>query len=273
MRLGYNTSGLQNHRLDDALRLLADVGYGAVAITPDIMHLDPFAVTAREVDRVAGLLDELDLDPVIETGARFVLDPRHKHEPTLMTRSNEGRRRRLDFYRRCCELGRDLGAGVLSFWAGVDRRPGPDSTAWLRDGIQRTCELARAKQMVPALEPEPGMAVATVADYERLAAALGSDAPRLCLDVGHLYVIDEGAPADLIARVGPRLAQVHLEDIRRGVHEHLPPGEGDVDFSAIGRALQQSKYRGPVCWELSRSSHAAASAVSVCREVWQAAVR
>ena len=34
---------------------------------------------------------------VIETGARFLLDPRAKHEPTLVTASPEGRARRVDF--------------------------------------------------------------------------------------------------------------------------------------------------------------------------------
>ena len=125
MLLGYNTNGLQNHRLEDALRLLADTGYRAVALTPDVGHLDPLRCTARQVEEVAALLQRLDLHPVIETGARFVLDPAVKHEPTLMTRDPDARQRRLDFYGRCAEIGRDLGAGVLSFWAGVDRAAGP----------------------------------------------------------------------------------------------------------------------------------------------------
>ncbi len=93
MQLGYNTNGLQNHRLPDALRLLADHGYTAVALTLDVQHLDPFACTDREVQASRELLDELGLVPVIETGARFVLDATHKHEPTLMSRDPKGRAR------------------------------------------------------------------------------------------------------------------------------------------------------------------------------------
>ena len=85
MLLGYNTNGLQNHRLEDALRLLADHGYEAVALTLDTGHLDPLRSSTAEIQRIATLLGRLDLHPVIETGARFVLDSQRKHEPTLMT--------------------------------------------------------------------------------------------------------------------------------------------------------------------------------------------
>ena len=54
--LGFNTNGLQNHRLDEALRLLADEGYEAVALTPDTCHLDPLCCRPREVEALGALL-------------------------------------------------------------------------------------------------------------------------------------------------------------------------------------------------------------------------
>ena len=85
MRLGYNTNGMQSHRLADALELLAAQGYAAVALTLDVMHLDPFTSSAAQVAAVARQLQALGLLPVIETGARFLLDPARKHEPTVMS--------------------------------------------------------------------------------------------------------------------------------------------------------------------------------------------
>jgi sugar phosphate isomerase/epimerase len=272
LQLGYNTNGLQNHRLDEALRLLADLGYEAVAITPDTCHLDPFHSTRAEVDAVAALLDRLELRPVIETGARYLLDARTKHEPTLMTRDAAQRARRLEYLARAARLGRDLGADVVSFWSGIDRAPGGDSAACLCDGVAAACEVVRTAGLEPSLEPEPGMAVATLAQWRALAVALGAAGPALTLDVGHLYVEWEGEPAALIEQSAPQLRQVHLEDMRRGVHEHLVPGAGDVDFDGVLRALERSGYAGAVCFELSRSSHEAPQAVARCRDVWRRAV-
>jgi sugar phosphate isomerase/epimerase len=270
VRLGYNTNGLQSHRLDDALRLCADAGCTAVALTLDVHHLDPFRSSAHEVAAVAALLARLCLLPVIETGARFLLDPAHKHEPTLMTRDAALRARRLEFYRRAAEIGRDLGAAVVSFWTGIDRAPGPDSRGLVHDGVRAAAAAVRAAGCTPALEPEPGMAVATLAQWRSVQQALGAEAPALTLDVGHLYVEGEGDPVALTAAAVPWLAQVHLEDMRRGVHEHLVPGEGEVDFAGVHRALRQGGYQGPVCFELSRSSHMAPQALQRCADLWKA---
>ena len=273
MLLGYHTNSLQNHRLAEALTLLAEHGYRAVAITPDTCHLDPATTTDHEVDAVARQLRDLGLLPVMETGARFLLDPRTKHEPVLMTRDVAARQRRIDFYARTAAMGARLGAKVVSFGAGIDRQPGPDSEAWMLEGIAATCERIRAEGLTPALEPEPGMALETVADWHRMRSALGSDAPAMTLDIGHLYAVWEGDPVALVQACVPFLAQVHLEDMRRGVHEHLLPGTGEVDFSGVLNALQVAGYVGPVCFELSRSSHAAPTAVATCRDVWDRAVR
>jgi hypothetical protein len=159
MRLGYQTNGLQNHRLGDALRLLAEHGYEAVGITPDTCHLDPATTSDAELDATAHLLAELRLLPVMETGARFLLDPRHKHEPTLMTADPAARQRRFAYCQRAAAMGARLGAKVLSFWAGIDHRPDAGSRDRLLDGVRRACALVRAEGLEPSFEPEPGMAV------------------------------------------------------------------------------------------------------------------
>lgn len=270
MRLGYNTNGLQNHRLDEGLRLLADHGYEAVALTPDVCHLDPFRSSPREVDAIASLLQKLSLSCSIETGARFLLDRATKHEPTLMTRSEEGRALRLDYLRRAARMGQDLGARVVSFWTGIDREPGPDSRTRMFEGLREAAAVIRESGREPSLEPEPGMALSTFAQWCEVQRELGAECPSLTLDVGHLYAEVEGDPVAICREAARHCAQVHLEDMVTGVHEHLLPGDGDVDFRGVLGALRDGGYGGPVCFELSRHSHAAPHAVQVCHGTWLA---
>ena len=77
---------------------------------------------------------------------------------------------------------------------------------------------------------------------------------------------------DLVERWGASIRQVHLEDMKRGIHDHLVPGEGDVDFRNDLEALERAGFRGSVCFELSRSSHMAPTALEICRTVWRQAI-
>jgi L-ribulose-5-phosphate 3-epimerase UlaE len=43
--------------------------------------------------------------------------------------------------------------------------------------------------------------------------------------------------------------------MRRGVHEHLMFGEGEMNFGEVFDALRTADYRGGVFVELSRHSH------------------
>ncbi len=256
MRFAYNTNGAANHRLDDALNLIADAGYDGVALTLDIHHLDPFAADfPAERRRVAARLRQLGLGCVVETGARYLLDPRAKHEPTLVTASEEGRARRVEFLSRALEVAADTGADAMSFWAGVPK-PGVDGARardWLRRGAEQVARRAEQLGTVAALEPEPGMLIETVDDWAALAIA----GLRLALDTGHCIVTNERDPADAVRGFAADLATVSIEDMKRGVHIHLPFGEGDMDIPSVLGALDEVGFDKLVCVELSRESHRA----------------
>jgi sugar phosphate isomerase/epimerase len=266
MLLGYNTNGFAFHRLDDALDIIAELGYRCVAITVDHHVLNPFAPDIRDqVDHTRSQLDSLGLASVIETGARFLLDPRRKHQPTLLDRRAAGRDRRADFLRHCIDIAAALGSSAVSFWSGAMPPGQDDAVAYerLAESCRELAGLAADRGLVLAFEPEPGMLVDSLAGYERLAAAVEHDAFRLTIDVGHLQCNEPDPPPILIERFADRLANVHLDDMRRGVHDHLFFGEGEVDFASVFRALGRARYDGPACVELSRHSH---NALEVARE-------
>jgi len=273
-RLGYNTNGLAHHRLDEALALLADSGYEGVALTLDVQHLDPFTATADEVEAVRRRAEELGLSLAVETGARYVLDPKAKHAPNLLDEEAEGRDRRVDFYARAAKIAAGLGAEVVSIWAGAaldgltaESDGGERKDAlWERlvEGTRRTLAACAEFGATLCFEPEPGMFIERPAGVVELKERLGADGDALAmtLDVGHLLCTNDLPVGDVIRAHAAHIRHVHLDDIAEGVHEHRMFGEGELDLSETLGALGEIGFEGMAAVELSRDSHRGAAAAA-----------
>jgi sugar phosphate isomerase/epimerase len=256
--LGYNTNGFAHHRLEDALHILADLGYESVALTLDFHALNPYDPDpSRQLSVVKKIVHQRGLRCVIETGARFLLDPLQKHQPTLVSAAPEGRQRRLDFLRHSVDIASELQADAVSFWAGSVRDDAPEAV-WmdrLAEGCLGLCEYAAASGVRLAFEPEPGMAVDTMDRFAALCERVGHPSFGLTLDVGHLHCLGEIPIADHVRRWRKVLWNVHIEDMRRSVHDHLKFGDGEIDFGPVLAAFREIGYEGGVHVELSRHSH------------------
>ncbi len=276
MLLGYNTNGLAHHDLFEAVRLLADIGYRSVAITIDHGRLDPSrSRRLEEVEKLRELLDELGLRSVVETGARYLLDPRHKHEPTLVSANAEDRARRVAFYEYAIDVAATLGSDCVSLWSGKLHETLDMNAAMQRlvDGLQAVLDYAAERGVPIGFEPEPGMLVDTMDRFDQLLARIDSPLLRLTLDVGHLHCQGELPISQFIHLWSSRLVNVHIEDMRAGVHEHLMFGEGEMHFPPILEALGQIGYKGGIHVELSRHSHEGPRAAVQAMEFLEEAMR
>jgi sugar phosphate isomerase/epimerase len=257
MYFGYNTNGFAHHRLEDAIAVVAELGYEGVAITLDHHALNPFDPDCtRQLNDIRALLRQHHLHCVIETGARFLLDAHVKHQPTLLSPGAHLRQYRLEFLERAVSLAGRLEADAVSFWSGtpIDDEPTEGLLQRLIDGCRSLCETAEKHHVRLAFEPEPGMFIDTMARFAELFARVDHPLFGLTLDVGHLHCLGEPvAPA--IERWKHVLWNVHIEDMQRGVHEHLMFGEGEMTFADVLGSLAAGDYRGGVFVELSRHSH------------------
>jgi len=268
--LGYNSNGFAHHRLEWALPWLADLGYQAVAITPDVPHLDPERTSPSEVAAVGALCARLGLKVVMESGARFSLDPSRKHRPNLLETDNSWSLR-LDYLMKLLEWCPDLGADTLSFWSGAlpDGQTVVGARARLSAAADALHPLAEKFGVRLALEPEPGHFVGTLDEFRAL------EEPRfgLMLDVGHLLVNDRYDPEYAVAQFASQIVGVQLDDMRRGAHEHLAPGEGDVNWRAVVSACAALPLGVTACFELSRDSHRFHQTAPAAIAAWRAAAR
>jgi len=259
MRLGFSTNGIGDVAPLDAVPMLADLGYESVAITPDRHLLDPFSSSfAAETARWRAVLDAAGLARVIETGARHLLDPVRKHEPTLVSPHRTDRDRRTGFLVRAIDLAVELGAPVVSLWSGVARDAADEETLWQRlaDSLGPVLDHAARRGIVLGFEPEPGMFIDTLARQAILQARLGRPAHlRLTVDLGHLECMGERPASTLLAARAAEVVNVHVDDMLACRHEHLPLGTGDVEFPALLAALAAARYSGGLHVELPRQSH------------------
>lgn len=263
MLLGYNTNGFAHHDPFEAVELLAEIGYRSVALTLDHGPLNPFAADFyRNAKQMQQLLDGLGMRSVIETGARFLLDPRVKHEPTLVSPEPAERRRRVEFLCRAVDAAAQLHSDCVSLWAGVVRDGAGEEQIFERlvEGLGEVVDYATEREVAIGFEPEPGMAIDTMQRYEQLCERLARPQLALTLDIGHLHCQGETPIAEQIRKFAGPLVNVHIEDMRSGVHEHLMFGEGQIDFPPVLAALAEVGYAGGVHVELSRHSHMAPEA-------------
>jgi L-ribulose-5-phosphate 3-epimerase len=271
MFLGYNTNGFAHHRLEDAIEILAELGYGGVALTPDVNHLHRWASGPNHIERAAKfgeLLQSHGLRAVVETGARYVLDIRNKHKPTLISPLEGERELRYDWLLYCIDIAVEIDAGCLSFWSGS--ASDDSSPRVLMDRLVEQCKslagYAATRNVRLAFEPEPGMFIDTMDKFGELHAKVNHPAFGLTIDIGHLVCNGELPVSKFLADWKHVLWNVHIEDMRRGVHDHIMFGEGEVDFTDVFTGLRAANYEGGVYVELSRHSHDAVNTARRAKE-------
>jgi sugar phosphate isomerase/epimerase len=266
MFLGYNTNGFAHHRLEDAVEIMAELGYRGVALTPDVHDFGSDHSTGGHtlyplnegVWRTTKFhLRESKLRTAIETGARFLLDSRQKHQPTLISPQPDQRRHRADILRRSIDLAAELGSDCVSFWSGTPAtRAGADILmARLVEECKPLADDAASQNVRLAFEPEPGMFIDTMDKFAELHGRVNHPAFGLTIDIGHLVCNGELPVSRFLRDWKHVLWNVHIEDMRRGVHDHLMFGEGEVDFADVFAGLREANYQGGVYVELSRHSY------------------
>lgn len=127
-----------------------------------------------------------------------------------------------------------LGAGTVVFHSGYDNRNnggriepwlGNSVTMWKRVmGEAENSGIRVAIENVYDSQPDHLLHLAELVNHELFG---------LCLDVGHREIYSGLPVGAWLDKMQARLFELHLHDNNGGMDEHLPPGEGVVDFAAI----------------------------------------
>ncbi len=232
----------------DAARFAAEYGFQGLELNCDPINFWPGLIDAAVLDELVAIRDGEDI--------RY-----NFYGPSTLNAASplpEVRRSNDELVRRSVDLAERLASPLLCVHPGVvielsslERKGVPfesprfDRDRVLRLGSERAVEaiarwadIAAQAGIAVAVENEVHTRHTAAPTAESLAAmveATGRSNVKVNFDTGHAYV-----GAGLAAEFGvlkKYIAHFHLNDNRRKISEHLPLGEGAVDFPSIAGFL------------------------------------
>ena len=148
-------------------------------------------------------------------------------------------------------LSRAKGYGVDVFIIAGTSKVSADLEEWKRSvsRIREFTALAENNGLKLAIEFEPGFIVGNTNELVKLFGEIDSDSLGCNLDLGHVFLCDEH-PMDSVKLLGKKIFHVHVENMRRGVHNHLVPEVGDMDLSLYINALKSTGFNGAMALDI-----------------------
>ena len=159
-----------------------------------------------------------------------------------------------------------VGVGPLYFYrratAEIKRYTVEDTDAeWDRfcDGLNKLGKIAADRGFKLCFHHHMATVVQTFEETKRLMDNTDPRYVSFCIDTAHTTLAGM-SPVELIKKVGPRLAYMHLKDVdtyalktaegadKMGTFRAL--GHGTIDFPAVKAALEEIGYDGILCVEL-----------------------
>lgn len=129
---------------------------------------------------------------------------------------------------------------VMVFHPGYDRwRYGENQDKWLKYSIdtwqmvlERAARIGCVVAVENIFEEEPST-------LRTLFEAVDSPIFRHCFDVGHWNLFKKVGMEEWFAEVGSYIAETHIHDNFGRRDDHLPIGEGEIDFDLFFRLMQR----------------------------------
>lgn len=254
MKLGLSSLLFPNASIEDIVKFSAKLGAECVEIIYDVPHFPP-DYDQHKLSDIKELLDAHGLQVSVH-GSFWDLNPASHHR--------ELQKLTLDQVRRSIDACHVLGGEIVVLHFG--RCPVPEAKDFLEEAkrryrgfIEKCLPYARERGVTLALENaigQPTTYPSTVEELKQLVLELKG--AKVAFDIGHAHLAERRAGrkatgpaiARAIEDLRGHLVHVHVHDNHGKDDDHLPPGDGDINFKPVVEALRAINYRGLLIAEL-----------------------
>ena len=243
---GLATGIAYRHPIEDVLPVIAEAGFRMLEVSTAPSHLDlDHAARLRALgDRVADL------------GLRVhSLHAPFGHDVNLTSPDPGQREHALTRLLRAADvLCRLNPAGLYVIHpGGEDQRWVWEREARLRlsvEGLTRVWQACRERGLTLVVEtPLPHLLGGQPEDFAWLLERLPADGVGVCVDTSHCAL--GGFLLEAVEAWRGRLVHVQASDNRGHTDDHLPPGDGVIDWPRLRTTLERIGYRGVFMLEVS----------------------
>lgn len=250
MRLGFSplTAGLNyRHSFDLALELglFLEIAY-------DQHEMDPRLPTARalaEMGRAAGVGFTIHL-PFVDWNIASLVP--------------EMRRLSLERTQRAIAFGAEIGAACGVLHTGQVPLRLPEAVAYAHQLAQEALE--QLELAIPVALENLGLSKADLLESPAELVEQLQAHPRygFCLDVGHAQIqLGPSGPQEYYQLLADRLLHLHLHDNRGDQDEHLPCGDGTVNWAWVRKILED--FAGTAALEVTGGEEGLRRSVALLR--------
>ncbi len=248
MKLGLSSLLFVRNSIEEAIQASVKLGAECIEIIYDVPHFPP-DYDLRQLANLKEIIDSHELGVSVHSSFWDLNPASHYRELLELT---------LKQARQSIDACRALGGEIVAVHFGTC--PVPEAKEFLegakrryRGFIKQCLPYAQERGVTLALENAGGQPNTYPSTAEELGQFVaGFEGAKITFDIGHAHLAerrtgrkDTGAAiARSIEGLREHLAHVHVHDNHGERDEHLPPGDGDIDFKPAASALRTIGYGG-----------------------------
>lgn len=254
MKLGLSSLLFVNNTIEECIQLSHKLGAECVEIIYDVPHFPP-EYDQRKLSGVRELLESYGLGVSVHASF-WDLNPASHHRELWELSLNQTKQS-ID----ACRL---LGGEVTVVHFG--KCPLPEVGGFLmgakkryREFLSQCLPYALERGITIGLENagrDPSSYPPTISELKQL--VLEMEGLKITLDIGHAHLVERrlgkkatgAAIAENIRSLRKHIVHLHVHDNRGRLDDHLPPGDGEINFKTVVEAVREIKYNGLVIAEL-----------------------